>query len=111
MKYLQLSFYTLTGVKKIIDLGDFSWAEWIVYDNKVPKYHINLYTELSSDMMINSIINKKENTIEGIIENINSRYGTKLSLITRPLIVIVKKEELIELDLVPLPEEWVKNII
>ncbi|NCD72197.1 hypothetical protein [Mucilaginibacter agri] len=111
MQYLQLSFYTLIGVKKIIDLGDFSWGEWIVYDNRIPKYHINLHTELSSDMMINSIINKKENTIEGIIRNINIRYGTKLSLKTRPLIELVKKEELIELDLGPLPEQWVKNII
>ncbi|TWJ04912.1 hypothetical protein JN11_00635 [Mucilaginibacter frigoritolerans] len=111
MKYLQLTFYSFTGIKKIIDLGDFSYAEWIVYDNDVPKYHINLYTELKSDMMINSILNKKENTIEGILKNINTQYGTKLSLTTRPLIMLLKKEELVELDLGTLPEQWVKNII
>jgi hypothetical protein len=61
--------------------------------------------------MINSIINKSENTIEGIIKNINTHYGTKLSLTTRPLIELIKKEELIELDLGPLPEQWVKNIV
>ncbi|MBW4889507.1 hypothetical protein KXQ82_07265 [Mucilaginibacter sp. HMF5004] len=109
-KYLQVSFYTLMGIKTIINLGDFSYAEWIVYDNNVPKYHVNLYTENESDMTINSLINKGIESIETVISKISIKQEANLHLAKMPLIRLTKKEEYVELDLQPLPDSWLKNI-
>ena len=110
-KYLQVSFQTLTGIKTFIDLGDFSYGEWIIYDNEVPKYHIvTTDTASSSNSRIKLLISAGMETIESILRRINSKNNTRLSLGEKPFIEIVKKEELIELDLPPLPDHWLENI-
>jgi len=109
-KYLQVSFYTWRGIKTVIDLGDFSYGEWIVYDGGVPKYLVDLQTENESDMIINSLINKGIETIESILSKVSIKHGVKLNLSMMPFIRLIKKEELVELDLSPLPVDWLKNI-
>jgi len=109
-KYLQVSYQTLTGIKTFIDLGDFSYGEWIIYDNKVPKYHVG-FTDIASksNRVIIALLENKTETIESILEKINAKNNTSLSLYNKPL-GIIKKEELIELDLTPLPDRWLENI-
>jgi len=109
-KYLQISYYTLTGIKNRIDLGDQSYAEWVIYDNVTPKYHVELFEQDDSNILINKLISGKTETIVSIVEKINIAHGTRLSLGTKPLLEIVKKEELIDLELTPLPVNWIKNI-
>jgi hypothetical protein len=109
-KYLELSFYTWRGIKKVIDLGDFSYGDWVVYEGSTPKYFVDVHTENKSDMIINSLINKGVETIDSIISKINIEQGTKLHFADMPLFRLIKKEELIELDLPPLPVDWLKNI-
>jgi hypothetical protein len=109
-KYLQLSFYTLTGIRKMIDLGDQSYGEWLIYDHLIPKYHVMIFEKDDSNMLINSLISSKSETIDSIVEKINAGQGRKLSLGKRPLIKIVKKEELVDLELIPIPVDWIKNI-
>lgn len=108
-EYLQLSLYTLKGIRKVIDLDDFSY-EWIVYDGGVPTYLVDLQTENEPDMIINSLFNKGIETIESIISKINIKQKTKLHLANMPLFRFIKKEEYIELELPPLPVDWLKNI-
>jgi len=110
-KYLQVSFQTLTGIKTFIDLGDFSYGEWIIYDNNLPKYHITITdTASNSNNVIKSLIGTGTENIGSILGRINSKNNTRLSLGERPIIEIIKKEELIELDLPPLPDHWLENI-
>jgi hypothetical protein len=109
-KYLQVSYYSLIGVKTLIDLGDFIYGEWIVYEDGKPKYHINLHTENPSDILINSLLNTKKETIETILNKINRIQRVNLSLKGLSLFNVVKEEKLIELDLGPLPNHWIKNI-
>jgi hypothetical protein len=112
-KYRQLSFYTLRGITKFIDLGDFSYGEWIVYDGRGPKYHVNIFDEqYNSNLLIKSLIENERETLYSIIHKISINEGVKLSLGHRPLFIeIVQKSELVDLELDPLPERWVKNII
>lgn len=109
-KYLQVSFYTLTGIRKLIDLGDFVYGEWVIYNNKKPEYHIILFQNDASNLLIKSLLESKKETVDSIINKINIKQGTKLSLGTSPLIELIQKEELIELNLIPFPDHWVKNI-
>ncbi|TSJ37282.1 hypothetical protein FO440_21195 [Mucilaginibacter corticis] len=110
-KYLQISYYTLTGIKKRIDLGDITYGEWIIYDVQTPRYHVCVFEKDNSNTLIYSLLNKKQETMDSIIKKINRQQGTKLSFGKRPLIEIIKKEESINLNLTPLPEHWVQNIL
>ena len=109
-KYLQVSYYTLTGIKKLIDLGDQSYGEWIIYDETTPKYHLCVFEYGVSNILVKSLLDSKQETITSIIKKINLKRRTKLSFGRKPLIKVVKKEELIELNLIQLPEHWIKNI-
>jgi hypothetical protein len=109
--YRVITYYSLNGLTKFVDLGDSTYGEWIIYDNEVPKYHINYFNKDSdSDIAINSLLENKKETIQNIIYKINNKQGIKLSFGSRPSIEIVKKSELINLKLPPLPKDWVKNI-
>jgi len=105
-KCLQVSYYTLKGVKKLIVLGDLTYGEWIVYNKGIPEYHINVFDDAQSNEIIRQLIESKTETIESIINEINNKQGVRLSLGSRPFLRIVKAEELIELNLTPLPGNW-----
>ncbi|MDB5143958.1 MAG: uncharacterized protein JWQ66_2671 [Mucilaginibacter sp.] len=101
------------GVRKMISLGDFVYGEWIIYDNRIPKYHINIFDDKksNSNVILSSLLTNEKETIGSIVNKINAQQHTKLSFGKGwPPIVIIKKEESIDLELPPLPEEWVKNI-
>ena len=107
-----MSYYTLTGIRKFINIVDFSYGEWIIYDNKIPKYHIVVFeNEGPSNALINELLRSKKETVESILGKINKSRNTKLSLGNRPFCEFVKKSEHIELDLIPLPYEWVKQLL
>jgi len=111
-KYRQLSYHTLSGVRKFIDPGDFSYGEWIIYEDKIPKYHIRTFDKNPSDKIIDELIASKRESIESIVDKVGNIHNKKLTIgKNRPIIRLVKKSELIELDLIPLPYEWVKQLI
>ena len=111
MEYLQHTYYTFTGTIKYIDLGDFVYGEWIVYQNGAPKYHINVSRGNSkSDEIILNLIESKKETIESIIAKINTQPNVQLTLDNRPLARWQKKSEKINSELAPLPVDWVKNL-
>ncbi|MFD0749771.1 hypothetical protein ACFQZS_06435 [Mucilaginibacter calamicampi] len=109
-KYLQISFWTFTGTRQIIDLGP-TCGEWIIYNGKRPVYHIDTFDNAPSNKLINSLLSNGKETIEGVVEKINIKNGTRLSFGKGyPSILINKKEETISLDLRPLPMEFLTNI-
>ncbi|RZA02699.1 MAG: hypothetical protein EOP47_05825 [Sphingobacteriaceae bacterium] len=109
--YRVVTYYSLKGLVNFVDLSDFAYGEWIIYDNRIPKYYVNIFNKESvSDSIILSLIESKVETVQSLIEKINKKENTKLSLGNKPTIEIIKKTELVNLDLKPLPERWVKNI-
>ncbi|MGN6181247.1 MAG: hypothetical protein ACTHNW_18840 [Mucilaginibacter sp.] len=111
-EYLQVSYYTLFGIIKLIELGDFVYGEWIVYDDNVPKYHVIAWPdEGASNALIDQLLKSRTETIQSILKKINKSQHRKLSLGNNPFFVFVTKSESIELNLDSLPYEWVKQII
>lgn len=94
----------------MIDLGDQSYGEWLIYDHLIPKYHVTILEKDNSNILINSLITSKKETIESIVKKINIKQRTNLSLGRRPFLEIIKKEESVDLELTPLPVDWIKNI-
>ena len=111
MKYRIVKYKTLTGIQEFVDLGDQAYGEWIVYINNFPKFHINCFRENSdSDVLIKKVIEKKNWTIEKLIDLVNENENIKLSLGTRPWIEIESSTELREITLEPLPYHWIEKI-
>ena len=111
MKYRITTFKTLAGNLDFVDLGDHAYGEWVIYENKIPKFHVDCFRENSrSDSMIKELIESHDWTIEKIIDRINVLEGRKLGFGKRPLIEIEDSSELRELDLGPLPVEWIEII-
>ena len=110
--YRVVTYYTIKGLLKGINLGDFVYGEWIVYDNKEARYHINAFKpRANSDIIINELLlNNKSETIKSIIGKINKKQGLKLSLNNRPFIRLRLRSEQADLNLPPLPDHFVKNI-
>jgi|GEM_PF-2322699 len=112
-KYFKTTFWTIFGLRDFISLGDFVYGEFIIYTHNIPAYHVGCFRENSpSDAMVNRLLTEKKETIESILSKINETQGLKLNFGKSPLIIqIVKKEEIVELDLPPLPENWIKDIL
>lgn len=111
MKYRITTFKTLTGNLELIDLGDQAYGEWIIYEDRIPKFHVCCFRENSrSDSMINDLIESKDWTIEKILDRINEINKSKLTFGKRPKIEIEKSSELRELELESMPLEWIEQI-
>lgn len=112
--YFKTTFWTIFGLRDFVTLRDFAYAEWLIYNGNVLAYHVACFRENSaSDAMVNQLITEKRETMDSILRKINERQGTKLHFGRhQPLFILIqKKEEFVELDLPPLPENWIKAIL
>ena len=74
MKYKLTKYRTLTGKKEILELTEDAYGQWIVYQNKIPKYHINCFDfENESNQILNSLLLKKQQSIDEVLETINKK--------------------------------------
>ncbi len=109
-KYLQVSFWTLRGTRKIIDLGK-AYGEFIIYDGTIPKYHIECFDDAAANKLVNGLLESKRETIDSIIKKINIKNDTRLSLGKGwPWVVINEAERTVSLDLPPLPIDLLNSI-
>jgi hypothetical protein len=94
--YRVVTYYTIRGLVKFVDLGDFAYGEWIIYENRNAKYHINAFDkEAISNIIINEKLSDKKDTIESIIFKINKNQELRLSFGYCLCIEIEKKSELV----------------
>ena len=109
--YRTLTYYTFKGLVQAIDLGDIVYGEWIVYNNNIPEFYVCTVDENLANKKINQLITTKAETIETIILKINKSHGLRLSLSnSEPKLKILKKTELLEWRLKPLPTSWLESI-
>ncbi|NVJ46335.1 MAG: hypothetical protein HWE07_04380 [Cytophagia bacterium] len=111
MKYRVNQVWSLRGIIELVDLGDQSYGEWIIYENKLPRFHISCFrTDSESNSLLNQLIQKNEWSIERVIDTINQSEKRSLRLYKRPFLSIITSTKLREINLVPLPIEWIKTI-
>lgn len=101
--YRVITYWTLTGNREFVDLGDQSYGEWIIYEDLRPKYHVSLFDQSESSQLIKGKLEKEGWTIEQLLQWINELRNVKLSLVSKPLIEIVISSKLRRLDLPCIP--------
>lgn len=108
MKYKLTTYKTLTGNKEILELTEDAYGQWIIYQNKKPKFHVNCFDfENESNQILNSLLLSQQKTIKEVLSIINKKNNTNLSIEKAPMLEIKVDSKLKELNLEPLPLEWV----
>jgi len=73
-----IPIYTFSGIKKIKKLPDYSYGEWLIYQNNEPRYYFNIFDRKYSD-----IHHKISDNIEMFL--VDKLKGKKMSI--RPKII------------------------
>jgi hypothetical protein len=111
VKYRVITFLTLKGKQKFVDLGDQSYGEWILYEKNEPKFYVSSFDESSeSNKLTNNFIVKDGWTIGKIINEINDVSGRKFHLQKKPRIEIIFSNDSVNLNLESIPLNWLKRI-
>ncbi len=108
MKYKLTRYKTLAGNKEILELTENTYGQWIIYQNKKPRFHINCFDfENESNQVLNSLILAKQKSINEVLNTINKKKNTNLSIEKARFFEVQIKSEIKDLDLEPLPLEWI----
>jgi hypothetical protein len=109
MIFLETTYRTFSGAKKIIEIRQKKPTQWIIYKDDNPSYFVDFYDlEKESNCMMNSLVLCAKRSIKEVLELINKKNNINLSVpkISRLGFKKKIKSKLIELDLEPIPEEW-----
>lgn len=102
------TYKTLTGNKEILELTEDSYGQWIIYQHNKPMFHVNCFDfKNESNRILNSFLLLDQQPIDQIIKSINKKNNIKLSLKKAPTIKKELASNFTELELGPLPLEWI----
>ena len=109
MIFLETTYKTFGGTIKIIAVRGKRDTQWVIYKDNKPAYFVDCFDlEKESNCMMNSLVLCAKRSIGETLELINKKNNINLSLpkISRLAFKKKIKTKLIELDLEPIPEEW-----
>ena len=108
MKYRLTKYRTITGTKEILKLEEKAYGQWIIYQNKKPRFHVDCFDFKSeSNQILNGLLLAQQKSIDEVISFINRKNKLNLSIEKAPLLEIKVASTEKELSLDPLPLEWV----
>ncbi|MCR6637644.1 MAG: hypothetical protein NVV82_01245 [Sporocytophaga sp.] len=110
MRYRVTTYLTPSGNKLLVKLPDTSYGEWIIYENEIPLYHVNCFSDFPADKKIMNLLKDEEKTIESILTNINYHNQTQFSLAQSHSLRLQVESELQDLNLPPIPLEYLEKI-
>jgi len=109
MNLLAITYKTLSGTKEVVEIPNKKATQWIIYQDNKPKYYTDFYDlDIESNVMMNSLVLCGKRSIHEVLNIINKRNKIHLYIpkITRLGFKKKVKTKKVELDLEPIPEEW-----
>jgi hypothetical protein len=108
MRYKLTRYKTLTGNKEILEFTEDAYGQWIIYQNKKPKFHIDCFDfQNESNQVLNGWLLAQQKSINEVLGIINRKNKTNLTIEKAPLLEIKVDSKIQEFSLEPLPLEWV----
>jgi hypothetical protein len=108
MKYNLTTYRTLTGTKEVLEIPKRKSGQWIIYQNNEPTYFVDCFDfKKESNLIMNNLILSERKSIDEVIKSIKKKKKIKLSVAKPPMFEIQLKTQERELELAPLPEEWI----
>ncbi len=108
--YRKLTYLTLSGIQSILILHPYTYAEWVIYVDKVARFYIAAYNEEHASN--NRILNLLDSgiTIEQILSQISQATEQRVHLGELPFFRIRISSGVNTSELEPLPMEWLEMI-
>lgn len=107
MTYKLTTYKTLTGTKQILELPKKKRTEAIIYKDNTPTYHVDCFDlQTESNVIMNSLVLGQKKSISDVVKEIAQKNNVNISVKEAPLFSIEKSHELTEIELPPLPENW-----
>lgn len=109
MKFLATTYRTLSGKKEVIEIPNKKNTQWVIYKDNQPTYYVDFYNlEIESNAMMNSLVLCTKTSLNEVLRIINKKNKINLSIpkISRLGYKKKIKSKPVELNLSPLPEEW-----
>ena len=103
------TYRTLSGIKEVIELSRKKYHQRVIYLDNKPTYFVDYYDlKVESNAMMNSLVLCTDNSLDYVLKIISKRNNINLSVPKISRIGFKKriKSENTELDLQPIPEEW-----
>lgn len=107
MTFKLTTYKTLTGTKEILELTQKTRTEAIVYQNNQPAYHVDCFDlQTESNVIMNGLVLAQKRSISEVIKDIAKKNNVDLAIKEAPIFSIEKSSEMREVELPPLPENW-----
>lgn len=107
MTYKLTTYKTLTGTKKILELQKRKRTEAIIYENDTPSYFVDCFDlQTESNVIMNSLVLGQKRSIANVVKEIAQKNKVNIAVKEAPLFAIEKSFELKNIELPPLPENW-----
>ena len=108
MKFKLTTYRTLMGTKEIVEPLKKRTTQWVIYLNNKPTYFVDCFDfKNESNLILNNLILSERKSIKEVIKKIRKTKNIDISLPTVPIFEIKIRSEFKDLELDPLPEEWV----
>tara|TARA_R110001632_G_scaffold140060_1_gene256026 strand:- start:135074 stop:135403 length:330 start_codon:yes stop_codon:yes gene_type:complete len=108
MKYKLTRYKSIISNKLILELTKETYGQWVVYQNRNPKFHINCFDfENESNQVLNSLLLAQQKPIEEVLSRINKKENINLSIEKPKFYERAVDSKIKEIDLESLPLEWV----
>ncbi|KGL62547.1 hypothetical protein [Polaribacter sp. Hel1_85] len=109
MTFLAITYRTFSGTKEVIELKEPKNTQWVIYKDNIPAYFVDFFDlEKESNAMMNSLVLCAKRPLQEVLELINKKNNVNLSvpLISRLGLKKIVRSEVREMNLEPIPEEW-----
>jgi len=107
MKFKLTKYRTLTGSVEILETKKKKNTEAIIYKDNKPAFFVDCFDlQTEANVLMNSLVLCQKRSMTGVIDYISKKNNVNLSIKKAPLISLGSSSEVKELDLPPLPEEW-----
>jgi hypothetical protein len=108
MTFKLTTYKTLKGEKQILETKSKKRTEAVIYENNQPAYLVDCFDlQTESNVQMNYLVLCQQRSMKSVIEEIGEKNNVNLTVKEAPLFAIKKSTEDKEIQLPPLPLEWV----
>lgn len=108
MKYKLTRYKSIIRNKLILELTKETYGQWVIYQNRNPKFHINCFDfENESNQVLNSLLLAQQKPIEEVLSRINKKENINLSIEKLKFYERAVDSKIKEIELESLALEWV----
>ncbi|MCF2875979.1 MULTISPECIES: hypothetical protein [unclassified Tenacibaculum] len=107
MEFKLVTYKTVRGTKKILELKSYKATEAIIYKDGSPCFYVDCFDlRTESNVIMNSMVLCRQQKLKKVIKEIGRINKVNISIQKAPFLSVKKKVELKKIELPPLPKKW-----